>query len=137
MFLPPLRTYGAGDPGGVDQTGSHANLLTDFAVLAPEQVKVKILADKASHKPALKPAGEKWVTQFGTVRPMAIRLAPAKALHDRLILVDDHEAWSVGQSFNALGTRAHTSLVRADPETAKLKVLAYESMWSTAEMLIG
>ena len=87
-----------------------ANLLTDFAVLAPEGVQVMVLADKADHKPALKAAAERWVQQYGPSRPLRVRLAPSKTLHDRLIIVDDRESWSVGQSFNALGKRAHTSL---------------------------
>lgn len=113
-----------------------ANLLTDFAVLAPERVRVMILADKADHKPALKAATAKWVQQFGQTRPIVVRLAPSKTLHDRLIVVDGRDAWSVGQSFNALGKRAPTSLVHADPETAKLKIQAYDSIWAGAEKIL-
>jgi hypothetical protein len=38
----------------------------------------------------------------------------------------------LGQSFNGLAQRAHTSLVRADAETAALKVAAYRDMWQKA-----
>jgi hypothetical protein len=114
-----------------------ANLLWDFAGLAPEGVQIMVLADKADHKPALKAAAERWVQQFGQRRPMHVRLASSKTLHDRLIVVDDREAWTVGQSFNALAKRAPTSLVRADPETAKMKIQAYNSMWAAAEKMIG
>jgi hypothetical protein len=75
---------------------------------------------------ALKPAAEHWRQQFGALRPLEVRLAPAKALHDRLIQVDGSTVWVLGQSFNGLATRAHTSLVRMDdPESAALKIAAY------------
>lgn len=114
-----------------------ANILTDFAVLAPERVRVMILADREDHKPSLKPAAERWMQQHGDLRPLQVRLAPAKTLHDRLIVVDRREVWSVGQSFNAIARRAHTSLDRTDPESATRKMQAYESMWAAAETMIG
>src|SRR5260370_10092370 len=93
-----------------------ANLLTDFAVLVPEGVRVMVLADKAQPKPALLPTAQAWAQQHGQTRPLEVRLAPEKGIHDRLIIVDDREAWTVGQSFNALAKRAPTSMVRVDPE---------------------
>jgi hypothetical protein len=92
-------------------------VLTDYAILAPEKITVRILADQADHKKSLKPAAERWVQQIGSARPLSVRLAPAKALHDRLIVVDGNTAWTLGQSFNKLAERAHTSLVRMDPES--------------------
>jgi hypothetical protein len=89
--------------------------VTEYAILAPDKVAVRILADTADHKKTLKPAAEKWAQQFGQTRaPLEVRLAPAKALHDRLIVVDETDAWTLGQSFNKLAERAHTSLVRVD-----------------------
>lgn len=109
------------------------NLLTEFAVLAPEGIAVRVLADKADCKPGLKPAAERWVAQYGGKRPLDVRLAAKKSLHDRLIAVDERHAWSVGQSFNALAQRAPTSLVRVDPETARMKIDAYDAIWQAAE----
>jgi hypothetical protein len=110
--------------------------VTQYAVLAPDSVAVRILADAASHKATLKPAAEKWVQQFGQSRaPLEVRLAPAKTLHDRLIIVDGIDVWGLGQSFNKLAERAHTSLVRMDPETGALKVAAYSEMWQKATTL--
>lgn len=111
-----------------------ANLLTDFAVLAREGVQIFALADQAHHKPGLAPAAASWAQQY-TKRPLEVRLAPARSLHDRLIIVDDREAWTLGQSFNALAKRAPTSLVRADQETAKMKVDAYRQIWASASPL--
>ena len=106
--------------------------LTDYAVLAPDKVTVRLLADQADHKKSLKPAAEHWAQQFGAARPLVVRLAPPKALHDRLILVDGTTAWTLGQSFNKLAARAHTSLVRIDPELGALKIKAYAVMWEAA-----
>jgi hypothetical protein len=70
-----------------------------------------VLADTAEHKKTLGPAAQRWAQQFAKTRPpLEIRLAPAKTLHDRLII--------------KLAERAPTSLVRADPETGALKISA-------------
>jgi hypothetical protein len=106
--------------------------LTDYAILAPEKVTVRLLADQADHKKSLKPAAERWVQQIGPARPLSVRLAPAKTLHDRLILVDHDTAWTLGQSFNKLAERAHTSLVRMDTESGALKIAAYAAIWNAA-----
>lgn len=112
------------------------NLLTEFAVLLPNGVPLQVLADEADHKPALKSVAAAYCQQYGNTRPLEVRLAPAKTLHDRIILIDGREAWSLGQSFNALAKRAPTSLVRADAETAALKVSAYGAMWAVAKSLL-
>lgn len=108
-----------------------AKALTDFAVQAPEGVAVRVLADAEYRKPTLKPATENWLIQHGSTRPLEVRLTPRKALHDRLILVDGKLVWNLGQSLNAIATRAPTSIVRVDPETAALKVAAYNELWAT------
>jgi hypothetical protein len=110
--------------------------VTEYAVLAPVTVPVRILADTEYHKNTLKPAAERWAQQFGQSRaPLEVRLAPAKTLHDRLIIVDGGDVWGLGQSFNKLAERAHTSLVRMDAETGALKVVAYSEMWQKATTL--
>ncbi|APC14435.1 hypothetical protein BLL42_01275 [Pseudomonas frederiksbergensis] len=109
-----------------------ANLLTDFAVLVPEGVTILILADTSGRKAALAPAVRHWAQQYSSARPLEARLAPDRSLHDRLIIVDELESWSLGQSFNALAARAPTSLVRADSETAQLKIQAHSLIWQTA-----
>lgn len=112
-----------------------ANLLTEFAILAPEGTQVHVLADQEHHKPGLKPAAESWSRQYSSTRPLEVRLSSARSLHDRLILVDGSDAWTVGQSFNALAKRAPTSLVRADSDTSQMKVEAYLQTWASAAPL--
>jgi hypothetical protein len=58
-----------------------------------------------------------------------------RTLHDRLILIDGKTAFVLGQSFKDSATRAHTSLVRMPPDAGKLKIEAYELMWSSATPL--
>lgn len=109
-----------------------AKALTDFAVQVPDGVAVRILADAEYHKATLRPAAQSWQTQHGASRQLEVRLTPKKALHDRLILVDDRLVWTLGQSLNAIAVRAPTSIVRVDPETAALKVAAYAGLWAAA-----
>lgn len=106
--------------------------LTDFTALAPEKVALRLLADQQHHKPTLKPAVTRWAAQYGVVRPIEARLTAPRLLHDRLIVVDGAEVWTLTQSFNALAARSPATIVRIDIETAALKVAAYEGMWQAA-----
>lgn len=108
-----------------------AKILETYAIQAAEPVEINILAAQGSVKADLKPAVQAWVQQYQTNRHLKVRLAPAHSLHDRLIVVD-RKVWVVGQSFNALATRAHTSIVRVDDETAALKRAAYVEIWQNA-----
>ena len=112
-----------------------ANLLTEFAVLAPETVMLKILSDVAVQKPALQPTAKRWVAEYGNIRPLELRLAPAKSLHDRLIIVDNRTAWALGQSFNAIAARSPTTITLVNPETSKMKVEAYGAIWASAAIV--
>jgi hypothetical protein len=111
---------------------AEAKLLTDYAVLAPETVSVRVLTE-ATYRKALKPAAEHWRQQMK--QALEVRLGAPRTLHDRLILIDGKTAFVLGQSFKDLATRAHTSLVRMPPDAGKLKIDAYELMWSSATAL--
>lgn len=110
--------------------------LTDFAPLALEPVSLRLLTDKQTHKPGLRPAVERWVAQHAAGRPLAVRLAPPRTLHDRLIMVDGETVWILTQSLNAFASRAPASIVRVDGDTASLKIDAYEAMWACAIPLL-
>lgn len=112
-----------------------AKFLEDFAAQAPEMVNLRLLADAKGHKQTLRPAVARWISQYQARRPLEARLAPARSLHDRLILVDGKDAYVLGQSFNHLAERAPTSLVRAGSEVANIKIAAHEAMWSNATPL--
>src|SRR4051794_4159171 len=117
----------------VDPYADH-KAVTDYAVLAPDNVLVRLLVDAAPHKlkKTLKPAVDNWVKQFGQARSLVVKLAAADTLHDRLIVIDGTNVWSLGQSFNHLAEKSHTSLDKMDPQSGALKIAAYEAMWKTA-----
>jgi len=112
-----------------------ATVLTDFAVLAPERVQIRILTDAGTFKPSLKPAAESFTKQYDDSRPLEVRLAPARSLHDRIIIVDDSEAWALTQSLKDFAARSPATIVKVNPETAALKINAYDAIWHTAAAL--
>jgi hypothetical protein len=109
--------------------------ITDFVVLARENIAVRLLADEHYVKSSLKPAVTRWVAQYGATRPVEARLTGPRALHDRLIMLDGDRVWSISQSFNALAARSPASVLRIDPGTAALKVAAYAALWQAATSL--
>ena len=106
--------------------------LTDFGVLAPDQIALRLLADQAHVKPSLKPAVTRWASQHGAARPVSAKTSPPRSLHDRLIIVDGQTVWVLTQSLNAFAARSPASIVRADDEVSSLKVVAYEAIWTSA-----
>jgi hypothetical protein len=106
-----------------------AKLLTHYAVLAPETVSVRVMAEAAYSK-TLQPAAQHWAQQMK--QPLEVRLAAPRTLHDRAILIDGKTAFALGQSFKDLVARSHTTLVRMPPDAGRLKIDAYEQMWSSA-----
>ena len=106
--------------------------LTDFIPLVREHLPIRLLADQQAQKPTLKPAVTRWKTQYNEARPIDVRLAVPRALHDRVIIIDGIGAWSLTQSLNAFAARSPASIVRVDSETAVLKIAAYEAIWNSA-----
>jgi hypothetical protein len=109
--------------------------LTDFAPLIPEFVSIQLLVDEKDHKAGLLPAKNRWLSQYGTARPLELRVASARTLHDRLINVDGKDVWSLTQSLNAFATRAPATILKVDSETAKLKINFYDQMWQAAKSI--
>ncbi len=111
----------------------NAKVLTDFAPLAPDGVKVRLLSDSQSTQHGMmQPAVSKWVSQYGATRLLEARLSDPRALHDRLILVDGKQAWLLTQSLKDFAVRSPGTVVRLDAELATLKVHWYEQLWLTA-----
>jgi hypothetical protein len=109
----------------------------DFALTAPENVTVRLLLDgqRQALNEGLRAGVARWQQQYGQSRPLSARCTAPRQLHDRLILLDNREAWVLTQSFKDLAERAHASLVRADDELAEAKVAAYNAMWQAATAL--
>lgn len=106
--------------------------LTEFAVLAPEGVSVRLLTDSSSMKASVELMAKKWIEQYASARPLALRATNPRTLHDRLLLIDGTDAWILTQSLKDFAQRSPASLQRTDPDTAKMKIDAYEGIWAGA-----
>lgn len=109
--------------------------LTEFGIAIPEGIQLRLLSDQSTHKPTLEPAAKKWVTQHGSTRPLAVRIAPPKTLHDRAIFIDKKTAWTLTQSLKDFAKRSPGEIIRAD-DIATLKIPAYESIWQSASIIV-
>jgi hypothetical protein len=109
--------------------------LSDFVLMIPEKVQIRLLSDAHSVKPTLHPACTRWAQQYGSLRPLTAKLALARTLHDRVIIVDGDTAYVSTQSLNAIAARAPAAIIPADVEMAKLKAQAYERIWNVATLL--
>jgi hypothetical protein len=109
------------------------SVLLDFGGAVPETVVLRLLSDQATAKQSLGPAAAKWKAQYPN-RSVQVRLAAARTLHDRVILVDGKDAWTVTQSLKDLAKRSPAEIVRAN-DVAALKIAAYEQIWTTAGVL--
>jgi hypothetical protein len=104
--------------------------LMDFGVLVKEGVPLRLLADEATIKPGLKPAAERWIAQYRNKRPLSIRVAPARSLHDRLIAIDNSTTWILTQSLKDFAKRSPAVIQRSDPELAQMKITAFSDLWT-------
>lgn len=109
-------------------------VLTDFGGGISQGIALRLLADQASVKATLTPAAAAWKAQHQNNRPLSVRLASAKALHDRAIFIDGKTAWLLTQSLKDFAKRSPAEIVRAD-DTASLKIAAYEAMWVNASVI--
>jgi hypothetical protein len=110
-------------------------VLADYAILAPERVPVRLLADEAQYKPSLIAGVRRWQQRFGDRRNLTVRLASANSLHDRLILLDGERGWALGMPFGSLAKRTHTTLMRMRPEEEARKIAVYAEIWEEAAAL--
>jgi hypothetical protein len=110
-------------------------VLTQFAALAAEGIKLRLLGDvlRRDCGDRLRIAMDAWKAQYGAKRPVEARRAPARSLHDRLILVDGGaEAWSIGQSIKDIAKHSPTAFIRLPAEVLPEKAEAYEAIWKDA-----
>lgn len=85
-----------------------ATTLTDFLPMVLEGVPLRLLASGKQKSCGLPEAVERWKAQYAHTRPIELRLAAPKLLHDRLIM-DNVNVWSLSQSFNAIAQRSVVS----------------------------
>jgi len=107
--------------------------LFDFAPLAPEHVNVRLLgSNREQLAESLREGFRRWQAQYGAARPLEIRIADRRVVHDRLIEIDGDTVFTFTQSFKDLAARAHTTAVRVPPEIAEPKIEAYDAIWRDA-----
>ena len=113
-----------------------AKILADYAILAPERVTVRRLADEAQYRPSLIGGVQRWRQRFGDNRNLMVRVASANTLSERLILLDGGRAWVLGVPFSHLARRTLTTLVRMRPEEEVRKIEVYAEIWEEAKPLV-
>jgi hypothetical protein len=110
-------------------------ILTDYGTAVPEGMRLRLLSDESTHKPSLIVAASAWVKQHAARRPLEVRLAPPRTLHDRAIFIDGVQAWTLTQSFKDFATRSPGEIVSTQ-DTASLKIPAYEQVWSASRICV-
>jgi len=105
--------------------------LTDFLPMATEGIPLRLLASSKQRNAGLPEAVERWKGQYAQVRPIELRLAVPRLLHDRLIM-DDVSVWSLSQSFNAIAQRSPAMVQRVGADIALAKREAFMEMWGSA-----
>jgi hypothetical protein len=110
-------------------------ILTEFETLVPAGIPLRLLADKHFYKASLIPAAMRWVQQRGAERSLEVRLAPEKSLHDRAIIIDRAEAWTLTQSLKDFAKRSPAEIVNAG-DIAQRKIPAYEQIWANADVVV-
>lgn len=92
---------------------------------ASSDLVIKILADRYSKD--ISNYIEKHKTQFGT----NIELRRSKALHDRIIFIDDETSWIMGGSIKDAGKKA-TYLIPLATQLSVIKKEIYTEIWNLA-----
>lgn len=108
-------------------------ILEAFAVQASEGVQINLLGAQGRVRPSFEAVARAWIAQYGFARPLTVRYAEAKLLHDRLIIVDSESVWDVSQSFEDLAARSPATLSKAIADAAILKIDAYRGIFDNAE----
>lgn len=105
--------------------------LTDFLPMLAEGVPLRLLASGKQKNAGLSEAVGRWTAQYGQARPIELRLATPRLLHDRLIM-DDVSVWSLSQSFNAIAQRSPAMVQRVGSDIAAAKREAFLDMWNNS-----
>lgn len=112
-----------------------ATLFTEIAPSIPEGVSLRCLTSKQSFK-ELVAASDKWInTGEHEKRPVTVRIAPPKTLHDRVIIIDGSAVWSISQSFKDIAARSAASITQDRTDLARQKIEFWEASWNSGEAL--
>ena len=108
-------------------------ILTEYGDSIAVGVPLRILADKNNYKRNLLVAVDRWRQQHGAPRPVELRLAQPKRVHDRAIFVDQRDAWTLTQSIKDFAVRAPGHITLVDKISLE-KREAYEAIWDESEV---
>lgn len=113
----------------------NATLFTEIAPIVPEGVTLRCLTSKQSAG-ELAAASGKWIsTGEHSRRPVTVRIAPPKTLHDRHIIVDGDAVWNVSQSIKDIAARSAASVTQDRTDMASVKIDHWEAEWQKADPL--
>lgn len=111
-----------------------ASILTDLLPHHTASQGAKCLTCKGQYHKSLIAAHGKWRKEsIGQEKPTEVRLAPAGSLHDRIIIVDEQDVYTVSQSYKDIAKRSPASVMRADPDMAQAKIAHYSQLWQQAD----
>lgn len=107
-----------------------------FVTAAPDGVSIRLLRETTHtrYEAGLRESQRTWNIQYPS-RPMEIRSAAERSLHDRAIFIDRASAFSVTQSLKDLAARSPAMVQRTVPELTAEKIAAYENLWRAAQPL--
>ena len=91
----------------------------------PSGISVRVLVDRYANDVA------KYVDKHRLQYKSSIELRSSKALHDRIVLVDDDAAWIMGGSIKDAGKKA-TYLIPLGSQIAAAKKAIYADIWTHA-----
>jgi hypothetical protein len=90
------------------------------------EVSVRLLLTKKANE--LKPAVEKYISQHGPV----LEVKKSRAVHDRVIFIDNYVCWVLGQSLKDAAKAKPTYLAPLAPDVVPAKLKDYEDIWAEA-----
>ena len=109
-----------------------AAALTETAIMAKDGVAIRVLTENGKTTPQLRAAVTNWMTEYGSKRPLEVRIAPAKRLHDRAIFIDKSAVWLLSQSIKNFGERSPATVIPLDALLVPDKQAAYEAIWTAS-----
>jgi hypothetical protein len=94
-----------------------------------QQVQVRLLAHE--YATSLKSSVQKFVAQ----KSMAVEVRGSRAIHDRVVFIDDRTCWVLGQSIKDAAKTKPTYLAPLASDAAQLKKADYEKIWIAASRI--
>jgi hypothetical protein len=110
-------------------------VLSEYGTVVPAGITLRLLTDAQFDSAGLRVACQRWQQQNGAVRPLQARESPRRALHDRAVIVDGREAWTLTQSLKDFARRSPAEIVSAG-DIAELKIPAYEEIWARSTVIV-